>query len=69
MSTTSQLSSSSPNRRSVLAISAAIGVASMLPFSLAAKAEASSIRPFQFKASDKVLADLRRPHSSKGDMT
>lgn len=60
MSTTSQLSSSSPNRRSVLAISAAIGAASMLPASLAAKAEAGSIRPFQFKASDKDLADLRR---------
>jgi pimeloyl-ACP methyl ester carboxylesterase len=59
MSILSSSSPSLPNRRTVLAASAAAGAASVLPASMSAATD-SAIRPFRFKASDKDLADLKR---------
>jgi pimeloyl-ACP methyl ester carboxylesterase len=51
---------SSPTRRSLLAISAAAGVYSLLPGRVAAKGEDSAIRPFHIKVSEEQLVDLRK---------
>jgi pimeloyl-ACP methyl ester carboxylesterase len=54
-------SSSSMSRRDLLATSAAAGAASLLPAQISMAAESSSpIRPFQYRATDAELADLRR---------
>ncbi|MBE1711724.1 MULTISPECIES: epoxide hydrolase family protein [Mesorhizobium] len=50
----------SPTRREVLITAAAIGAISMLSSKSKAAAEAASIHPFQFRASDEDLADLKR---------
>jgi pimeloyl-ACP methyl ester carboxylesterase len=55
----SSSSPSLPNRRTVLAASAAAGAASVLPAGMSAASD-SAIRPFHFKASDKDLIDLKR---------
>ncbi|MEK1894508.1 MAG: epoxide hydrolase family protein [Rhizobium sp.] len=53
--------SSSVTRRSLLASAAVAGAVSLLPVSFAAAGDDSNaIRPFQFKASDAQLADLRQ---------
>src|SRR4051812_30461681 len=50
----------SPSRREVLIATAALGAIIMLSSNANAGAQADSIRPFQFKASDEDLADLKR---------
>jgi pimeloyl-ACP methyl ester carboxylesterase len=50
---------SSPNRRDVLATSAAAALISLLPGQLAA-ADDSAIRPFKINVSEEAIADLRR---------
>ena len=50
----------SPNRRSVLAASAAAAAVSLLPAQSAAAAEDPAIRPFTVSFPDEALADLRR---------
>ena len=49
-----------PNRRDVLAASAAAGALNALPTGMAQAAESSAIRPFHFTAADEALVDLRR---------
>src|SRR5262249_26273426 len=52
--------SSSPDRRSLLAGSAAAGAASVLPAQARAAAEANAIRPFRVNVPKEQLIDLRR---------
>ena len=52
--------SSSPNRRSVLAASAAAAAVSLLPAQSAAAAEDPAIRPLSVSFPDEALTDLRR---------
>jgi pimeloyl-ACP methyl ester carboxylesterase len=49
----------SPNRRALLATSAAVGALGLMP-ATAALAQATAIRPFHIHFSDEALADLRR---------
>lgn len=49
-----------PNRRDLLAASAAAGAFNALPTSVANAAEAGATRPFCFTASEEELTDLRR---------
>jgi pimeloyl-ACP methyl ester carboxylesterase len=52
--------SSLPNRRQLLAATAAAGALSLLPAGLANAAEGDAIRPFTFHASQTALDELRR---------
>jgi pimeloyl-ACP methyl ester carboxylesterase len=52
--------SSLPNRRQLLAATAAAGALSLLPAGLANAAEGDAIRPFTFHASQSALDELRR---------
>jgi pimeloyl-ACP methyl ester carboxylesterase len=52
--------SSSPDRRTLLAGSAAAGAASLVPVAARAAAEADAIRPFRINIPEEVLVDLRR---------
>ena len=54
------MSATSSTRRDVLAASAAVGAASLLPERAAAATEGGTMRPFQIKFSDEQLVDLRR---------
>ena len=51
---------SSPTRRAVLAASAAVGAASLLPAQASAAANSTAIRSFRIEASNEALAELRR---------
>jgi pimeloyl-ACP methyl ester carboxylesterase len=51
---------SSHTRRTVLAVSAAAGAASLLPAQASAATDSTAIRPFRFTASEEALVDLRR---------
>src|SRR6516165_8984480 len=51
---------SSPDRRALLAGSAAAGAASLLPVAGRAAAEADAIRPFSVNIPEEALVDLRR---------
>src|SRR5215470_3354417 len=53
------MSAMSPNRRDLLATSAAAAAIGLLPGQLAA-AEDSTIRPFKINVSEEVIVDLRR---------
>ena len=52
--------SSSPTRRSLLALAAAAGAVSLLPAQLRAAADPSAIRPFRINVPEADLVDLRR---------
>jgi pimeloyl-ACP methyl ester carboxylesterase len=54
------ISSLSLTRRHLLAVSAAAGAVALLPPTMAAAAEAESIRPFRVDIPDAAVADLRR---------
>ena len=54
------MSATSSTRRDVLAASAAVGAASLLPERAAAATEGGTVRPFEIKFADEQLVDLRR---------
>src|SRR3954454_19802608 len=56
----SETSIESPNRRSFIASSAAVGALSVLPTKVRAAAVESSIRPFHINIPEDALVDLRR---------
>jgi pimeloyl-ACP methyl ester carboxylesterase len=57
---TDEPTSTSPNRRSVLASSAALGAVSLLPTQLAAASDNAAIRPFRVDIPGEALVELRR---------
>src|SRR3954451_1061562 len=54
------MSATSLTRRTVLAVSAALGAVSLLPASFVAAADDPTIRPFKINIPDEQLADLHR---------
>src|SRR3954463_6756364 len=56
----SETSKESPNRRSFIASSAAVGALSVLPTKVRAGAVESSVRPFHINIPEEAVVDLRR---------